>query len=164
MLSRNKNSINIDDYFPFLVLRMVSWFPSSLSQWQITCFLLTFGHVQPAWNSILKNKDHGIQPHPSWQIEGENVEETPLWMVTAAWNQRTFASWKESYDKHEQCDEKWKHHSAHQTGRCLAFSLGFLNFLSSPDWSLKPLTFLVLHDSQVYFVHFFTQSWNQPSS
>ena len=61
------------------------------------------------------------------------------------------------------CVEKQKHHSAHQTGRCLAFSLGFLNFLSSPDWSLKPLTFLVLHDSQVYFVHFFTQSCSQPS-
>ena len=78
------------------------------------------------------------------------------------WNQRTFASWQESYDKYKQCVEKQKHHSAQQTGRCLAFSFGFLIFLSSPHWSLKSLSFLVCHDSQDYIVHFFTQSWNQP--
>ena len=56
------------------------------------------------------------------------------------------------------CVEKQKHHSAQQTGRCLAFSFGFLNFLSSTHWSLKFLSFLALDDSQDYFLHFFTQS------
>ena len=79
------------------------------------------------------------------------------------WNQRMFASWQECYDKHKQCVEKQKHHSAQQTGRWLSFSFGFLNFLSSPHWFLKSLSFLVLHVSQDYFVHFFTQSCNQPS-
>ena len=32
MLNRNENSINIDDYFPFSVLRMVTWCPRNLSQ------------------------------------------------------------------------------------------------------------------------------------
>ena len=45
-----------------------------------------------------------------------------------------------------------------KTGRCLPFSFGFLNFLSSPHQSLKSLSCLVLHDSQDNFVHFFTQS------
>ena len=79
------------------------------------------------------------------------------------WNQRMFASWQESYEKHKQCVEKQKHHSAQQTSRCLAFSFGFINFLSSPHWALKCLSLLVLHDFQDYFVQFFTQSWNQPS-
>ena len=48
MLNRNKNSLNIDDYFPFSVLRMLSWCPSNLLQWQIRCCLLTFGHIRPA--------------------------------------------------------------------------------------------------------------------
>ena len=58
MLNRNKNSINIDDYFPFSVLRMMSWCPSNLSQ-------LTLN---------IKKLRSWIQPHPSWQIEGEKVE------------------------------------------------------------------------------------------
>ena len=65
------------------------------------------------------------------------------------WNQRMFASWQESYEKHKQCVEKQKHHSAQQTGRWLSFSFGFLNFLSSPHWSLKSLSFLVLQDSKI---------------
>ena len=40
--------------------------------------------------------------------------------------------------------EEQKHHSAQQTGRCLAFSFGFLDFPSSSHWSLKSLGFLVL--------------------
>ena len=38
----------------------------------------------------------------------------------------------------------------------LASSNGFLNFLSSPHWSLKSLNFLVFQDSQDYLLHFFT--------
>ena len=33
-------------------------------------------------------------------------------MVTAAWNQKTTASWQESYDKPRQCVEKQRHYSA----------------------------------------------------
>ena len=66
------------------------------------------------------------------------------------WNQRMFASWQESYEKHKQCVEKQKHHSAQHTGRCLAFLFRFLNILSSPHWSLKSLTLPVLQNSQDY--------------
>ena len=38
----------------------------------------------------------------------------------------------------------------------LASSNGFLNFLSSPHWSLKFLNFLFFEDSQDYLLHFFT--------
>ena len=105
-------------------------------------------------------------PVPSFMANGERVEAVTNFFILASkttedgasCNQRMFASLQDSYEKYKQCIEKQKHHSAQQTGRCLAFSFGFLNFLSSPHWSLKSLSFLVLHNSQDYFVHFFTQS------
>ena len=105
-------------------------------------------------------------PVPSFMANGERVEAVTNFFILASkttedgasCNQRMFASLQDSYEKHKQCIEKQKHHSAQQTGRCLAFSFVFLNFLSSPHWSLKSLSFLVLPDSQDYFVHFFTQS------
>ena len=66
-----------------------------------------------------------------------------------------FASSQESYEKHKQCVEKQKHHSAQQTGRCLAFSFGFLNFLFSPHWSLNSLNFLGFQDSQIILSIFY---------
>ena len=105
-------------------------------------------------------------PVPSFMANGERVEAVTNFFILASkttedgasCNQRMFASLQDSYEKYKQCIEKQKHHSAQQTGRCLAFSFGFLNILSSPHWSLKSLTFLVLHDSRDYFVHFSTQS------
>ena len=53
------------------------------------------------------------------------------------------------------CVEKQKHYSAQQTGRCLAFSFGFLNFLFNPHWSLNSLSFLVFQDSQIILSIFY---------
>lgn len=43
MLHSNKNSINIDGYFPFSMVKIMSWYHCDLSQWQIRCCLLPFG-------------------------------------------------------------------------------------------------------------------------
>ena len=39
----------------------------------------------------IKKLHHGIQAHPSWQIEGENVEAvTDFWMLPAAMKSEVF--------------------------------------------------------------------------
>ena len=99
-----------------------------------------------------------IQSHPSWQIEGENVEEVTDFFILAC-ETTVDAACSHEIRRHLllgrkamtniKCVEKQKHHSAQQSGRCLAFSFGFLNFLFSPHWSLNSLSFLVFQDSQI---------------
>ena len=57
----------------------------------------------------------------SWQIEGKRWKQwqissswslKSLQMVTQPWNQKTIASFQESYDKPRQCVEKQRHYSA----------------------------------------------------
>ena len=172
MLNRNKNNIYIEDYFPLSALRMVSWCPSNLSQSNKMLPINIWTHLASLkFNmKILRSWDPASSFMVNKRRKGGNSDRflhltfrNHCGWCLQPWNQRMFASWQECYDKHKQCVEKQKHHSAQQTGRCLAFSFGFLKFLSSPHWSLKSLSFLVLQDSQDYFPHFFTQSRNQPS-
>ena len=107
-------------------------------------------------------------PAPSFIIEGGKVEAVTYFFILASKTtmdgacshefRRYLLLGRKAMRKIAKCAEKQKHHSAQQTGRCLAFSSGFLKFLSSPHCFLKSLSFLVLHNSQDYFVHFFIQS------
>ena len=67
--------------------------------------------------NIEKTKIMTSDPITAWQIEGEKVEvssdgfpvlglqnHSRRWLHP--WNQKTFASWQESYDKPRQCVEK----------------------------------------------------------
>ena len=48
----------------------------------------------------------------SFKRESRQVGKTRTWHVDDSWNQKTTASWQESYDKPRQCVEKQRHHSA----------------------------------------------------
>ena len=150
----------------------MSWYPSDLSQSNNMLPINIWTHLASLkFNmKILRSWDPASSFMVNKRRKGGNSDRflhltfrNHCGWCLQPWNQRMFASWQESYEKHKQCVEKQKHHSAQQTGRCLAFSFGDLNFLSRPPWSLMSLSFLVLQDSQDYSVHFFTQSWNQPS-
>ena len=60
-------------------------------------------------------------PITPWQTEGEKVEVVTDFLFLDSkitvdrlqpWNQKTTASWQESYDKLRQCVEKQRHHFA----------------------------------------------------
>ena len=150
-------------------------FLSQCSEWLVSALIIYHSANQMSpidiWthSASLKlnfKKLRSWDPALSFMANGERVEAVTNFFILASkttedgasCNQRMFASLQDSYEKHKQCIEKQKHHSAQQTGRCLAFSFGFLNFLSSPHWASECLSFLVLHNSQDCFLHFFTQS------
>ena len=109
-----------------------------------------------------------IQPHPSWQVEGEKVEAvTDLFILGSKTTvdgacshemRRRFLLGRRAMRNINSVLRSRNIIQSKKTGRCLAFSFGFLSFVSCPHWSLKFLSFLVLQDSQDYFVHLFTQS------
>ena len=86
------------------------------------------------------------QPHPSWQTEGENVEVVTDFFILAS---KTTVDGACSHEirRHLTLGRKamWIINSVLRSRniilpnklRCLAFSFGFLNFLSSPHWSLR---------------------------
>ena len=99
------------------------------------------------------------------QIEGEKVEAVTDFFILASKTtvdgacshemRRYFLLGRKAMRNINKCVEKQKHHSAQQSGRCLAFSFGFLNFLFSPHWSLNSLNFLGFQDSQIILSIFY---------
>ena len=57
------------------------------------------------------------------------------------WNQKTSASWQESYDKPKQCVEKQKHHSAQKLVGVWPFHLDSLTFCPVPIGLWSPSAF-----------------------
>ena len=90
--------------------------------------------------NIQDTKITAYSPITSWKIEGEKVEavtdfilggEAPqlLGMVTAAIKLKTWASWKESYDKARQSIKKQKHNFVNKS----LYSQSY-DFSSSHRW------------------------------
>ena len=69
----------------------------------------------------------------AWQTEGEKVEVVTDFLYLGSkitvdsdlqpWNQKTIASWQESYDKPRQCMEKQRHYSADKGPNRQGYSL-----------------------------------------
>ena len=95
--------------------------------------------------NIQKTKIMASGPNTLWQIEWEKVETVTDFIflgskITADGNCsheiKTFASWKESYDKPRECIKKQRHHFAYSKGLHNQ-SYGFFSSHTGESWTIK---------------------------
>ena len=82
----------------------------------------------------------------AWQTEGEKVEVVTDFLYLGSkitvdsdlqpWNQKTIASWQESYDKPRQCVEKQRHHSANWSQYSQGYGLPS-GHVGCESWAIK---------------------------